>query len=309
MKQHIIHMERSFDVIVIGGSYAGLAAAMALGRAMRKVLVIDNGRPCNQTTPYSHNFLTNDGKTPAMIATVAKEQVMNYPTIHFLTGTAIRVIKEGDGYRVGVTTGEDFFAARLIFATGIRDLLPDIQGLEECWGKSVLHCPFCHGYEVRMERTGIFGNGEKIVEFALLISNWSTALTLFTNGPADFSPDQWHQLGSKGIEVKEQGIIRLKQEKGQLQGICFGDGTEIPLQVLYAPSPFIQHSPLPEALGCEMTMDGYVRIDENYETSIRGLYAIGDNASRMRTVANAVAMGTAAGMMLAKKMILEGETL
>lgn len=298
--------DKRYDVIIVGGSYAGLAAAMALGRALQKVLVIDEGKPCNAPTPYSHNFLTNDGRPPAEIASVAKDQVMKYPGVQFNIGKVIGATQEPDGFEVEVLSGEKFHAEKLVFATGIRDILPDIEGLQVCWGKSVLHCPFCHGYEVRGKRTGVLLNNEKIVEFVKMIANWSKDLTLFTNGKANLSTNQRSILLGKGIKVIEKRIEEVKQESGQINEISFSDGTCYSLEVLYAPSPFEQHSALPAELGCAMTADGYIQIDEQYETTVKGIYAIGDNASRMRTVANAVAMGTMAGMGLVKKLVEEG---
>src|SRR5689334_3705559 len=145
----------NFDVIIIGGSYAGLATAMALGRALRNVLVIDGGNPCNKQTPHSHNFLTNDGKTPKEIASLAKQQVRMYSTVSFLDGFATAGLKTTSGFEVQTQAGEVFTSKKLVFATGIRDVMPSIPGFAESWGISVLHCPYCHGYEVRHQKTGI----------------------------------------------------------------------------------------------------------------------------------------------------------
>src|SRR5688572_15125499 len=131
--------EQQYDVIIVGGSYSGLAAGMALGRALRRVLIIDSENPCNKQTPYSHNFLTNDGKTPKEIASLAKQQVQRYPTVDFLDGYATVGIKTESGFEIHVQTGELFTARKLIFATGIKDIMPDIPGFAECWGISVIH--------------------------------------------------------------------------------------------------------------------------------------------------------------------------
>ncbi len=294
-----------FDVIIIGGSYAGLAAGMALGRALVKVLIIDDGRPCNRQTPQSHNFLTNDGKSPATIATIAREQVARYDTVQFFQGTAIGATRLKKGFEMKVTGDQTFTAAQLIFATGISDSLPGIVGIEECWGISVLHCPYCHGYEVKRERTGIIANGDIAYDFVRLITNWTKELTLFTNGKAQLSSAQRADIQRHRIEIIEKEIDSLQHDQGQLKNILFKDGSSWALNVLYAPSPFEQHCKIPEALGCELTSEGYLKVDEAFETPIKGVFAIGDSVSKMRTVANAVATGTAAGMMLSKKMILE----
>jgi thioredoxin reductase len=294
-----------FDVIITGGSYAGLAAAMALGRALKKVLVVDDGRPCNRQTPHSHNFLTNDGKTPAEIAALANLQVKRYDTVSFFNGRATNANKTEDGFRVQLAGGEIFTAKKLVFATGIKDRLAPISGLAECWGISVIHCPYCHGYEVRNEKTGILGNGDSAFDFTKLISNWAKDLRIFTNGAARFSDEQIKKLQEHRIEIVEKEIEKLEHNNGYLRHIIFKDGSSSSITALYAPAPFEQHCKIPESLGCELTEEGYIKIDSSLETTVKGVFAIGDNASKMRTVANAVAMGTAAGMMISKKMILD----
>lgn len=294
-----------FDVIIVGGSYSGLAAGMALGRALKKVLIIDDGKPFNRQTPYSHNFITHDGKTPAAIASLAKEQVKLYNTITFFKGLAAKGKAIKNGFEIELSSGEIFEAKKLIFATGIRDMLPDIEGLAACWGISVLHCPYCHGYEVRQEKTGILGNGALAFDLTRLISNWTNDLTLFTNGASAFTTEQKDQLKKHCIDIVEKAVEKLEHSNGHIQNIIFSDGSKFSIKALYAPVPFEQHCTIPQLLGCELTEEGYIKVDPFMETTIAGVFACGDNATAMRTVANAVAMGTTAGMILSKKMILE----
>jgi len=294
----------NFEVIIVGGSYAGLSAAMALGRALKKVLVIDNGKPCNRQTPYSHNFLTNDGRKPAEIAVLASLQVSRYDTVRLFSGVAINGIKTENGFQIESASGESFTTKKLIFATGIKDLLPAIDGLSECWGISVIHCPYCHGYEVRDEKTGILGNGDMGFDFTKLISNWTKDLTLFTNGTSTLSSEQQEKLNTHQIKIVEKEIEQLDHNNGQIQQIVFKDGTKTSIKAIYAPSPFEHHCKIPQSLGCELADDGYLKIDKMQETTIKGVFAIGDNASKMRTVANAVAMGTTVGMTISKQMVL-----
>ena len=294
----------NFDVIIVGGSYSGLAAGMALGRALRKVLIIDSGKPCNRQTPHSHNFITHDGRAPAEIAAMARQQVENYNTVTFLNDLAIYSVRT-EGFEVKTASGDIFRATKLIFATGIKDILPDIPGLAECWGISVLHCPYCHGYEVRDERTGIVANGEAAFELAALISNWTNDLTVFTNGIATLTSAQTETLLKHRIHIVETPLEMLEHAKGYLQRIILKDGTVYPLKALYIRAPFEQHSEIPKSLGCEFTDDGYIRTDAMQRTSVPGVFACGDNITRMRTVANAVAMGTAAGMTVNKELVSE----
>jgi thioredoxin reductase len=159
---------------------------------------------------------------------------------------------------------------------------------------------------VRNKKTGIVGNGEHGFEFSMLISNWTTALTLFTNGKSDLTALQTDKLKSHGIDIIETEIEKLEHTNGYIQKIVFRNGTNMPVEALYAPSPFEQHCRIPETLGCELTEEGYIRTDAMQKTSVHGIYACGDNSTRVRNVANAVALGTTAGMMLNKEIVFEG---
>lgn len=296
---------RAFDVSVVGGSYSGLAAAMALGRALRTVLVIDAGSPCNAQTPHSHNFITCDGQPPGEIAALAKQQVHAYRTVEFLDGVATAGRATDDGFLVHTASGESFAARKLIFASGIKDQLPAIAGLAECWGITALHCPYCHGYEVRDRTTGILGNGDADFDFAALIANWTRDLTLLTNGSCIVTPEQSQRLSDRGIEVISKKIAKVEHNDGHVDQIVYKDGTRLPLDVLYVRPKFEQHCPIPAALGCELTEDGYLKVAPTQATSVRGVFACGDNSSKMRTVANAVGTGTTAGMMANKELALD----
>ncbi|RWX01379.1 NAD(P)/FAD-dependent oxidoreductase [Flavobacterium cerinum] len=305
IKPPIMKDKTLYDAIIVGGSYSGLAAAMALGRALKQVLIIDNGKPCNAQTPYSHNFLTQDGNTPAGIAALAFTQVESYENVKFYNGLATTGRKTDDGFEIRLATGEAFRAGKLIFATGIRDIMPAIEGFAECWGISVIHCPYCHGYEVRGLRTGILANGEQAFDVVRLISNWTKDLTVFTNGKTSLSDEHSLALEEHQITIIEKEIQKLEHINGHINTIFFKDGTKSTLSALYAPRPFEPHSMIPETLGCELTEEGYIKTNALQETSVPGIYACGDNSTRMRTVANAVAMGTAAGMSASKKIILD----
>ena len=294
-----------FDVIIVGGSYSGLAAGMALGRALRKVLIIDDGKPCNRQTPYSHNFITHDGDSPTEIAALANLQVRRYDTVKFFDGLATSGRKIENGFEIQVLSGETFATKKIIFATGIRDMLPDIDGFAACWGISVLHCPYCHGYEVRNEKTGILGNGEFGFDFSRLISNWTKDLIILTNGISTFTAEQIEQLENHQIKIVEKEIERLEHSNGYVQNIVFKDGTKSFVKAMYAPGPFEQHCTIPQSLGCELTDEGYIKIDPFQETTVKEVFACGDNATRTRTVANAVAMGTTTGIAVSKKIIFE----
>ena len=291
--------------MIVGGSYSGLAAGMALGRALKNVLIIDSHEPCNRQTPYSHNFLTQDGVPPKVIASLGKKQVENYGTVKFLDGVATGATKTDSGFVIHLASGELFESKKIIFATGVRDIMPAIPGFAECWGISVLHCPYCHGYEVRDQTTGVLGNGQFAFEFTMMISNWTPNLTLYTNGKSTLTDDQQLKFRDHRINIVEKEIDRLEHVEGHVELFIFRDGSKATPSAIYAPCPFEQHCRIMETLGCELNEEGYIKIDPFHETTIPGIYACGDNVTRMRTVANAISMGTSAGMAVNKKLIVE----
>lgn len=295
---------KNFDVIIIGGSYAGLSASMALGRSLRNVLIIDSGKPCNRQTPYSHNFITHDGRTPKEISGLAKEQVLKYETVQFHEGEVVKMIKNSTEYTVTTANSEEFYANKLIIAAGIKDVMPDIPGFSECWGISILHCPYCHGYEVRNKKTGILSNGDIAFDFSKLVFNLTKDLTLFTNGKSGFTPDQTEQLQQNKIEITEDNIAEVQQENGQIQKIVFENGREVSLEALYAKIPFKQNINT-EDLALELTEQGFIKVDAMQKTNIPGVFACGDNVTMMRSVANAVAQGNFTGAVVNRELTEE----
>jgi len=241
---------KQFDVAIIGGSYAGLSAAMALGRSLRQVLVIDSGYPCNRQTPHSHNFLTQDGNTPAEISSKAKSQVKKYESVQFVNGLASTVNRENDRFHIMLNSGETFVADKILFSGGLKDQLPDIEGFSDCWGISVLHCPYCHGYEVKKQKTGLLANGDAGFDLAKLLSNWTDDLTLYTNGQAQLTEEQAGKLAEHKIQVVEKQIDRFEHKDGYLERLVFKDGSGHDLQTLYSKISFQQHCAIPQQMGC-----------------------------------------------------------
>jgi thioredoxin reductase len=295
----------SFDVIIVGGSYAGLSAAMALGRSLRNVLIIDSGMPCNRQTPHSHNFIMHDGEPPKQISEAAKQQVLQYKTVRFHNGLATRAARTDNGFTVETETGDSFQSRKLLFATGLIDLMPGIKGFSECWGISVLHCPYCHGYEVRHQSLGVFANGDIAFEFTKFIYHWSNNLVLFTNGKSTLTAEQTIKLTEYNIAVNEKEITGIDHTKGYISNLCFSDGTTHPLHALFARVGFKQHTSLPQELGCALNEQGFLQIDDFQRTTIPGIYAAGDNTTMFRSVSGAIAAGTKAGAMLNKELIDE----
>ncbi|GAB2528765.1 NAD(P)/FAD-dependent oxidoreductase [Spirosoma aerophilum] len=294
-----------YEVIIIGGSYAGLAAAMALGRSLRTVLIIDSGLPCNRQTPLSHNFITQDGEKPGVITQKAKEQVLRYSTVTFLSDLAISGQKNQSGFTITTQSNGSFQARKLIFASGIKDIMPDIKGFADCWGISVIHCPYCHGYEFRGQNTALIANGDRALHLASLINNLTPKLTILTSGKAAFNSAQLVKLTRHGISIEEAKIVELEHQNGHLNKILFEDGHNRDFDAAYAAIPFVQHSDIPVSLGCELTEQGYFYVDAFQKTTVAGVYACGDSTSMMRSVASAVSSGNLTGAMLNKELIDE----
>lgn len=297
--------DKEFEVIIIGGSYAGLSAAMALGRSLRRVLIIDSGKPCNRQTPHSQNFITQDGEKPAQIAAKAREQVLKYETITFLEGLATAGKKTDPSFEITIQDGSIFYAKKLIFATGITDIMPEIKGFAECWGISAVHCPYCHGYEFRDQKTGIMANGEKAYHLATLVHNLTKHVSILTSGKAEFTAEQMDKLNRNKIEIIEKEISGLDHENGNLKQVLFKDGSSLPFRAVYAALAFRQHTDIPEALGCELTEHGHLKVNAFQQTTIDGIYACGDNCSMMRSVANAVYSGNLTGALVNKGLVDE----
>ena len=290
--------DKDFDVIIIGGSYAGLSAAMALGRSLKRVLIIDSGIPCNRQTPHSHNFITQDGEKPSAIAEKARTQVLKYNTVNIINGLAVRGNKTQNGFMISTQNNENFTGKKLIFATGIKDSMPDIKGFAACWGISVVHCPYCHGYEIRDQKTAILANGDKGFHIASLVNNLTDNITVLTQGKVDFTDEQLRKLGAHNIRIDKRIISEIEHENGYVKNVIFRDGNKEDFKAVYAAIPFVQQTDIPVQLGCEITELGYIRVNEFQQTNMEGIYACGDNSVMMRSVANAVYSGNLAGAMV-----------
>jgi thioredoxin reductase len=296
---------RETDVIIIGGSYAGLSAAMSLGRSSRNVIVIDSGNPCNKYAVTAHNLVGQDGRSPGQITRDMRSDVSRYPTVSFCDDLVTGASRLESGFEVATASGETFLARRLIFATGVTDEMPDLDGFSDCWGKSVLHCPYCHGYEAREKRTAIIATGNTAFELAEMISHWTNNVMIVSNGAANFTEEQLGLLDRNFITVNEETILRLDHDNGYLRQIVFENGFVLPFEAAYA-RPFMkQQCGLPEVLGCEFHNSINLRVDRFQRTSVEGVFAVGDNCSALRSLANAIAQGSVAGAYINKELIHE----
>lgn len=296
---------KNYEVIIIGGSYAGLSAALALGRSLRHVLIIDSGMRCNRQTPHAHNFLTQDGEAPGAIAEKARQEVLKYETLEWIDDLAVSGSKTEKGFVISTQQGAEFNSQKLLFASGIKDIMPEIPGFAACWGISVVHCPYCHGYEFRNQKTAILANGPRAFHLASLVSNLSKEVSILTMGKANFSETERERLNRQHIEIIEEELAEIVHENGHVKYLSFKDGGEKTFNAIYAAPEFVQSSDIPVALGCELTEQGFLKVNNMQATIVPGVYACGDNSGMLRSIANAVYSGNLAGAVLNKELTEE----
>ncbi|VFR43152.1 Thioredoxin reductase [plant metagenome] len=285
-----------YDVILIGGSYAGLSAALQLARARRRILVVDAGRRRNRAVSHSHGFLAQDGMPPAEIAETARMQVLAYPTVDWVQGAVEDVAGQADAFTVTLSDGTTREARRLIVAAGVEDVLPVLPGLAERWGRQVFHCPYCHGYELGGTGIGVLASSDLAMHQALMLPDWGET-TLFLNDA--FVPDaaQQDQLRARGTRVVGGAVARLEGE-GPGVDIVMDNGRVFALSGLFVATS-LRPAPLVLRMGLateESPMGVTLRTDAMKATSTPGIFACGDVARAAGSVAFAVGDGAMAGM-------------
>jgi thioredoxin reductase len=286
------------DTIVIGGSYAGLSAAMQLARARRRVLVIDAGRPRNRFAAAAHGFLGQDGKPPLAILQEAVRQLAAYPTVAFIQGEALTARRTDDGFSIALADGREERATRLVLATGLVDELPPIPGLQERWGATVLHCPYCHGYEVGDRALGVLANHPMSAHQAALLPDWGPT-TYFTQGTFEPDAEQAAHLAFRGVKVERTPVVELLGPAPALEAVRLADGRIVPVAAMFTASRTRMASPLAEQLGCAFDdgpMGPNLRVDDWKQTTVAGVYAAGDAANPMHNATLASASGVMAGV-------------
>lgn len=286
------------DVIVVGGSFAGLSAAMQLARARRRVLVIDAGRPRNRFSNAAHGFLGQDGNAPHAIMAEGARQLAAYPTVSFIQGEAVSARQVEGGFAVTLEDGREEGAAKLILAIGIADELAPLPGLMERWGQSVLHCPYCHGYEVGGRELGVLANHPMAPHQALMIPDWGPT-TLFTQGVFEPNDEETAHLLARGVTIERTPIVALLGDAPALEGVRLADGRTLTLSAMFTQPKTRMASPLAHQLGCafdEGPVGPVIRVDEIKRTSVPGVYAAGDAASGMHNGTLASAAGVMAAI-------------
>ncbi|TCO49852.1 NAD(P)/FAD-dependent oxidoreductase [Actinocrispum wychmicini] len=289
-----------YDAIVIGGGPAGLAAALTLGRAHRKTLVLDSGDGRNAPAEAMHNFLTRDGTPPAEVRAIGRAQLGAYPAVTVVDALAVSVATVSGGYEVRLADDRVEYARRLLLASGLVDILPPVDGLAEIWGRSALHCPYCHGFEVSDRPIAVLGGDPDRIHLALHLSRFSSDVVLCTNGT---------EIEETHLATRTAPVTRLVSTGGKLEAIEFADGTALARDAVFVKTSWRQRSGLPAQLGCATFPDGTLEVNDFGLTSVPGIYAAGDMARRasqpgpMAAVIAAAASGTIAAVALDKDLL------
>lgn len=283
------------DVAVVGGSFAGVSSAIMLARARRRVVIFDDGRTRNRFAAAAHGFLGQDAASPASIHDRGLTEVLAYPTVQHLEGRVDRITgRAGDFVLHGPRT---VHAARVILAFGQRDILPDIPGLIDCWGKSVVQCPYCHGYELADRTTGLLALGAIPMHHATHLQDWTQDLILLENG-VSVTQDEANRLDRPGLRRQSGLVKRIHHADGQILAAELDGGHRVAMQALYLVTRQTPASPLARTLRCEIEetpMGRVVKVDEHQRTSVKGVFAAGDLTRAYPSAPQAAASGNTAG--------------
>ena len=291
---------RDHDVVVVGGGAAGLNAALVLSRARRTVAVVDAGGPRNPPAAHLHGFLSRDGMPPRDLLAAGRSEVSGYG------GTLIddTVVGVEPGFQVRLADGSPLRARRVLVATGLRDELPEVPGVRERWGRDLLHCPYCHGYEVRDQPLGVLGGSPEAVQHALLIRQWSPNVIVFPHTDA-LGPEQQERLTARGISITEGAVARLVVANDRLDGVELTGGTVIARTAVFVRPRFVPNSGLLTALGCAVDANGWVVQDPVGRTSVAGVWVAGNAADPRAQVISAAGQGSAAAIALNADLVDE----
>jgi thioredoxin reductase len=299
--------ENSYDVVIVGGGPAGLAGALALGRARKRVLVCDSGARRNAAAVHIHNFVTRDGTPPAEFRSIGAEQLARYPNVELRKDRVSSIGGARGAFRVALPSGT-VEARRVLVCTGLVDETLPLEGFRELWGNSIFQCPYCHGWEVQDRRWGYLASAAdaaRLMPFALMARGWTRDVVVFTGGALEVLEEDRERLRVAGVRLETSPLKRLVAREGRLEAVELENGERVPCDALFAHPPQRQVE-LVTALGLELDEDGFVRIDPmRRETSVPGLYAAGDLTTRMQAAILAAAAGAQAAMMINAELTME----
>jgi thioredoxin reductase len=299
--------EQDYDVVVVGGGAAGLSGALVLGRARRRVAVVDAGQPRNAPAAHMHGFLGSDGLPPAELLAKGRAEVAGYG-VDVISGSVesitLSAAPSGPRLLLRLVDGSVLRARRVLVTTGLRDDIPDIPGVRERWGRDLLHCPYCHGYEVRDQPLGVLGGTPEAIAHAHLLRQWSDDVVLFTNGNP-VTVDQRQQLVARAIGVVDAPIASLVVEHDRLVGVAAADGRVVRRSAVFVRPQFVPNDTLLTDLGCATHANGWVAVDATGATSLPGLWAAGNAVNPRAQVITAAGEGSAAAIAINQDLVEE----
>jgi thioredoxin reductase len=294
------------DVVIVGAGPAGLSAALVLGRACRRVLVFDHGRPRNARSRALHGFLTRDGIPPPDLLRIAREQLRPYDTVRLVDVEVVDAVRREDGgFLVTLDDGRRHAARKLLIATGVADHVPALSGIDELYGRSVFHCPYCDGWELRGQPLAVYGRGARARGLALELTGWTRDIVVCTDGPGELDAAALDDLARNGIRVIETPVRALEGRDGRLERVVFDDGSSLARRALFFTAGQTQCSDLASRLGCEFNEKGTVRTQPYETTSVPGLYVAGDASRMVQWAVVAAAEGAEAAYSINQALIQE----
>jgi thioredoxin reductase len=307
-------MGMNWDCIVVGGGAAGLSAALVLGRARRRTLLVDGGQPSNLPAEGIGGLLGHNGRPPAELYAMGRAELEAYPTVEVRDGTVVDGERVDGGFALDLAGGARELTRRVILATGMEYRKPDLPGLEPLWGRSVFHCPFCHGWEMRDAALAVLGGGPGGLHRALLLRGWSDDVMLLSDGPAELEADDLERLSAANVDVDERPVARLIARDGALAAVEFADGSTLAREGLLVPVTVAQRSSLAAQLGAEPAEPGPVAVDAlvvdtMFRTTAEGVSAAGDVSAQLQQVAGAISAGSLAAAGVVQGLMAEDHGL
>jgi thioredoxin reductase len=293
----------TYDVAVVGGSAAGLSAALVLARARRRVVVIDADRPRNRPAAHMHGFLSRDGLPPRDVVAIGREEVRSYGA-ELVEDTVVHATAAHEGLRLELGDGGEVSARRALIATGLRDELPAVKGLRERWARDVLHCPYCHGWEVRERRLGVIGGSADAVRYAQIVRQWSDDVVYFSPA-ATLAADERAGLLARSIQIVEGGVSRIVVADDRLHGVELDDGRTIGCDAVFVPPKLVPNAELLVGLGCALDDGGWPISDGTGRTSVPSVWVAGNVADPRAQVITAAGEGSAAALAINADLVDE----
>ncbi|MEW6980054.1 NAD(P)/FAD-dependent oxidoreductase [Bacillus pumilus] len=293
------------DCAIIGGGPAGLNAALVVGRGRNQVIVFDDEQPRNRVTQESHGFITNDGMTPFEIRKAGEADLQTYPNIQMKRSRIVDIQKKEDRFTLLTHEGDTVESKKIILATGLQDMLPEIKGIHDVYGKTLFSCPFCDGWELKDKALALIAENQRALHMAKLLSNWTKDLIVFTNGQQVLAEKERVLLSAHSIQVIDVPIVSIENDNGQLCSLQLANGERVKREGGFVASDFKQSAPFAEKLGCQMTKNAGIETDILGRTSVSGVFACGDNLGGPAQLVLAAAAGSQAGMGVIHELVQE----